>query len=55
MAFRRGDEMVDPSALVADVIAGKMSPEHWAEKCAVLGIAEETLGALSPQPVPYTT
>jgi Zn-dependent protease with chaperone function len=53
--FRRSDETVDPFALVADVVAGKVSAEEWASKCVALGIAEETLGAVSSQPVPSAT
>jgi hypothetical protein len=38
--------------LVNDLVAGKLSPEDWVQKCSQLGIAEEILGVVKEQTIP---
>jgi len=53
--FRRAEETLDAFGLVNDLVAGKLSPEDWVQKCSELGIAEDTLGDLKPQTIPVSS
>ena len=50
--FRRGGETLVAFGLVKELLAGKLSPEDWVQKCFQLGIAEETLGVVQAQTIP---
>lgn len=53
--LRRGGETLNAFGLVNDFLAGKIVPEDWVQKCAQLGIADDTLGAAKPQTMPASS